>query len=181
MLVLKSRRDETHRVLRPRGERTRRAGPFAGEVIEDHALADIRAADDGGDEKSVVGELRQKFLQQQFVPFAPGQGCTPQVFHRLLELPQRLVKISRDLGTLRKCCRHVGRVRGPETRIKSQKIENLIQNFRTTTRPVRSPPADTTDVAQCTLRPRGERGSEASNPPRRDRANRWRKRRYPAS
>ena len=50
------------------GQRARGAGHFAGQVVEDHRLADVRAADDGHDQQRRQVELRQQLVPQQFEP-----------------------------------------------------------------------------------------------------------------
>ena len=51
-------RHEAHRMFRAGGQRAGRAGHFAGQMVEDRRLADVRAADDRHDQQRRQIELR---------------------------------------------------------------------------------------------------------------------------
>ncbi len=55
------------------GEGAAGARPFAGDVVEDDAFADVRPPDDRHNQIGLVRELRPEFALQQFVPSAAGE------------------------------------------------------------------------------------------------------------
>ncbi len=61
--------------LVPAAKRAGGAGHFAGQVVEDHRLADIGAADDGHDQQRRQIELRQQFVPQQLEPLLPRRAA----------------------------------------------------------------------------------------------------------
>ena len=99
MPLLKARRHETDRMLRPRSERRCRAGSATGEVIEDHALANVRPADDGHDQERIVGQLRQQLSFEQFKPFAADQRTKLQRTALSFQLPDGRVQAANVFGT----------------------------------------------------------------------------------
>ena len=57
------------------GSRGRRV--FAGQMVEDHRLADVGAADNGHDQQRGQIELRQKLAGQELAPFLLFRGWQP--------------------------------------------------------------------------------------------------------
>ena len=72
--LLKSRRDETDGVLGSGGLSTDGTEWGAGQMIEDHALADIRSPDDGGNEDFPARELGEELVVQLGIPLLFGEG-----------------------------------------------------------------------------------------------------------
>jgi len=66
-------RHETDGMLRAGSERRRRTGSAASEVIEDHALADVRPAYNRDNKKRIVSHLWQQLAFEQFKPLASSQ------------------------------------------------------------------------------------------------------------
>lgn len=68
MAFLESGGDETDGVLRSGGLSTDGTEGGAGQMIEDHALADIRSPDDGGNEDFSARKLREELVVQLGIP-----------------------------------------------------------------------------------------------------------------
>ncbi len=61
-------------MLCARGQGRGGGGVFAGQMVEDHRLADVRAADNGHDQKRRQIQLRQKLVGQELEPFVLARG-----------------------------------------------------------------------------------------------------------
>ena len=61
--------NEADGMLRAGGQGRGGAGRFARQVVEDHRLADVRAADDGHDQQRRPLQLRQQLAMEEIEPF----------------------------------------------------------------------------------------------------------------
>ncbi len=76
--MLETRGDDAHRITRARRQRAARAEGAGGDVIENDALADVRAANDGHDQVGIRPQLRNELFAQQSVPLSPFERRQPQ-------------------------------------------------------------------------------------------------------
>jgi len=67
--IVDSRRHQADRVARAGGQGPGGAGHLAGQMVENHRLADVRSADDRRDQQRRLVELRQQLVAQEPEPF----------------------------------------------------------------------------------------------------------------
>ena len=70
-------------MLRAGGQRRGGAGRFARQVVEDHRLADIRAADDGHDQERRPLQLRQQLALEEIEPLPALRRSHAHALRRL--------------------------------------------------------------------------------------------------
>ena len=68
-------------------------------MIEDDALADVRATDDRNHQKGIVGQLWQQLAFEQLKPFASRQRRELQQAALNFQLPHRRVQVLNVFGT----------------------------------------------------------------------------------
>ena len=89
------------------GQRADGAGHFAGQVVEQHRLADIGAADDRDDQQRRQVQLRQQLAPEQIKPFLSGGRIEPHGGRSRLQCGQGAVE-PLDLVGKTKVARHWG-------------------------------------------------------------------------
>ena len=107
-------RHQAGRVLGPGGQRTRRTRPKSREVIEHHALPDVRPAHDRHDQIRLIRQLRHQLASQQLVPLPPDQRGHPRITAPRIERSNRPRQLLNRVGTGFKVSGHGRRIRSRE-------------------------------------------------------------------